>query len=148
VLADNVWTVLGPVSEAIRGAPQEGPRPMIELRDVQNSHERQRALTIPHPLSMTIARGRFPPLVGPSGEIDAARSDRGAGRRPGSVLIDGVDITRLGEIGEAPAAGDRLVFQFFHLIRRSAVENGPCRWGTSASAMRGSGRRRCWKRSA
>jgi putative ABC transport system ATP-binding protein len=103
---------------------------MIELRDVSKTViSGTEPLTILHPLSMTIARGRFVAIVGPSGSGKSTLLGLIAGLdapTSGSVLIDGVDITRLDEDRLAKLRGEKIgfVFQFFHLIPSlTAVEN-------------------------
>jgi putative ABC transport system ATP-binding protein len=103
---------------------------MIELRDVSKTViSGTEPLTILHPLSMTIARGRFLAIVGPSGSGKSTLLGLIAGLdapTSGSVLIEGVDITRLDEDRLAKLRGEKIgfVFQFFHLIPSlTAVEN-------------------------
>ena len=103
---------------------------MIELRDVSKTViSGTEPLTILHPLSLTIARGRFLAIVGPSGSGKSTLLGLIAGLdapTSGSVLIDGVDITRLDEDRLAKLRGEKIgfVFQFFHLIPSlTAVEN-------------------------
>ena len=103
---------------------------MIALRDVSKTvMSGAEPLTILHPLSMTIARGRFLAIVGPSGSGKSTLLGLIAGLdapTSGSVLIDGVDITRLDEDRLAKLRGEKIgfVFQFFHLIPSlTAVEN-------------------------
>jgi putative ABC transport system ATP-binding protein len=103
---------------------------MIELRDVSKTViSGTEPLTILHPLSLTIARGRFLAIVGPSGSGKSTLLGLIAGLdapSSGSVLIDGVDITRLDEDRLAKLRGEKIgfVFQFFHLIPSlTAVEN-------------------------
>jgi putative ABC transport system ATP-binding protein len=86
-------------------------------------------LTILHPLSLDIVRGHFVAIVGPSGSGKSTLLGLIAGLdapTSGSVLIDGVDITRLGEDDLAKLRGEKIgfVFQFFHLIPSlTAYEN-------------------------
>jgi putative ABC transport system ATP-binding protein len=86
-------------------------------------------LTILHPLSLDIARGEFVAIVGPSGSGKSTLLGLIAGLdapSSGNVLIDGVDITKLGEDGLARLRGEKIgfVFQFFHLIPSlTAFEN-------------------------
>jgi putative ABC transport system ATP-binding protein len=103
---------------------------MIELRDVSKVVVSGSApLTILHPLTVTIARGEFVAIVGPSGSGKSTLLGLVAGLdapTTGSVLVDGTDITRLGEDALARLRGEKIgfVFQFFHLIPSlTALEN-------------------------
>src|SRR5476651_271326 len=86
-------------------------------------------LTILHPLRLTVARGQFLAILGPSGSGKSTLLGLIAGLdapTSGQVLIDGVDITRLGEDALAKLRGEKIgfVFQFFHLIPSlTAYEN-------------------------
>src|SRR5262249_7748298 len=100
----------------------KGPRPMIELHNVSKTVlSGSEPLTILHPLSLQIPRGQFLAIVGPSGSGKSTLLGLIAGLdspTSGSVLIDGVDITRLDEDRLAKLRGEKIgfVFQFFHLI--------------------------------
>ncbi len=103
---------------------------MIELRNVSKTvTSGSEPLTILHPLSIEVARGRFLAIVGPSGSGKSTLLGLIAGLdapTTGEVLIDGVNITRLGEDGLARLRGEKIgfVFQFFHLIPSlTALEN-------------------------
>jgi putative ABC transport system ATP-binding protein len=103
---------------------------MIELRDVSKTVvSGTEPLTILHPLTLTIPRGQFTAIVGPSGSGKSTLLGLVAGLdspSSGSVLIDGVDITRLDEDTLARLRGEKIgfVFQFFHLIPSlTAYEN-------------------------
>ena len=103
---------------------------MIELRDVSKTvTSGTEPLTILHPLTLTIPRGTFVAIVGPSGSGKSTLLGLIAGLdapTSGAVLIDGVDITRLGEDALARLRGEKIgfVFQFFHLIPSlTAYEN-------------------------
>jgi putative ABC transport system ATP-binding protein len=103
---------------------------MIELRGVSKTvMSGSQPLTILHPLSTTIARGQFVAIVGPSGSGKSTLLGLLAGLdapSSGSVIVDGVDITALGEDDLARLRGDKIgfVFQFFHLIPSlTAYEN-------------------------
>jgi len=95
---------------------------MIELREVSKTvMSGDQPLTILHPLTTTIPRGQFVAVVGPSGSGKSTLLGLIAGLdspTSGSVLIDGVDITGLGEDALAKLRGEKIgfVFQFFHLI--------------------------------
>jgi putative ABC transport system ATP-binding protein len=103
---------------------------MIELRDVSKTVvSGTEPLTILHPLTLSIPRGQFTAIVGPSGSGKSTLLGLIAGLdspSSGSVLIDGVDITRLDEDALAKLRGEKIgfVFQFFHLIPSlTAYEN-------------------------
>jgi putative ABC transport system ATP-binding protein len=95
---------------------------MIELRAVSKTvTSGTEPLTILHPLTTTIERGQFVAIVGPSGSGKSTLLGLLAGLdapTSGSVLIDGIDITALGEDALAKLRGEKIgfVFQFFHLI--------------------------------
>jgi putative ABC transport system ATP-binding protein len=95
---------------------------MIDLREVSKTvTSGSEPLTILHPLSIAVPRREFVAIVGPSGSGKSTLLGLIAGLdapTSGSVLIDGVDITRLGEDALAKLRGEKIgfVFQFFHLI--------------------------------
>jgi putative ABC transport system ATP-binding protein len=88
-----------------------------------------RPLTILHPLDLIVPSGQFVAVVGPSGSgkstllgLIAGLDDPSSGR----ILIDGADITGLGEDALARLRGQKIgfVFQSFHLIPSlTALEN-------------------------
>jgi putative ABC transport system ATP-binding protein len=103
---------------------------MIELRDVSKTvTSGTHPLTILQPLTMTIPKGQFVAIVGASGSGKSTLLGLIAGLdapSTGSVLIDGTDITRLGEDALAKLRGEKIgfMFQFFHLIPSlTAYEN-------------------------
>ncbi|MCR4373359.1 MAG: ABC transporter ATP-binding protein [Acidobacteria bacterium] len=103
---------------------------MIELTDVSRTVTSGAGpLTILHPTSLTIARGRTVAITGPSGSGKSTLLGLLAGLdtpTTGRVLIDGVNITALGEEALARLRGEKIgiVFQFFHLIPSlTALEN-------------------------
>ena len=103
---------------------------MIQLREVSKTVKSgDQPLTILHPLTLDIPGGQFIAIVGPSGSGKSTLLGLIAGLdapTSGSVLIDGVDITRLDEDTLARLRGEKIgfVFQFFHLIPSlTAYEN-------------------------
>jgi putative ABC transport system ATP-binding protein len=95
---------------------------MIQLREVSKTvASGSEPLTILHPLTLDIPRGQFIAIVGPSGSGKSTLLGLIAGLdapTSGSIVIDGVDITSLGEDALAKLRGEKIgfVFQFFHLI--------------------------------
>ena len=103
---------------------------MIELRGVSKTVQSGgHPLTILHPLDYAIPSGQFVAIVGPSGSGKSTLLGLLAGLdapTTGEILIDGMDITRLGEDGLARLRGEKIgfVFQFFHLVPSlTAFEN-------------------------
>jgi len=103
---------------------------MIALRGVSKTvTSGTEPLTILHPLTLDIPKGRFVAIVGPSGSGKSTLLGLIAGLdspTAGQVVIDDVDITRLDEDALARLRGERIgfVFQFFHLIPSlTAYEN-------------------------
>ena len=103
---------------------------MIELREVSKTvTSGTEPLTILHPLTLHVPRGQFVAIVGPSGSGKSTLLGLIAGLdapTSGRVLIDGTDITALGEDALAKLRGEKIgfVFQFFHLIPSlTAYEN-------------------------
>jgi putative ABC transport system ATP-binding protein len=103
---------------------------MIELLDVSRTVTSGTApLTILHPTTLRIDRGRVVAITGPSGSGKSTLLGLIAGLdapTTGRILLDGVDITALGEEALARLRGERIgiVFQFFHLIPTlTAFEN-------------------------
>ena len=103
---------------------------MIELRGVSKTvMSGERPLTILHPLDLTIQSGQFLAVLGPSGSGKSTLLGLVAGLdapSSGEIVIDDVDITRLGEDALAKLRGEKIgfVFQFFHLVPSlTAFEN-------------------------
>jgi len=103
---------------------------MIDLRGVSKTVDSGgRPLTILHSLDLSIASGQFVAIVGPSGSGKSTLLGLLAGLdapSTGQILIDGVDITTLGEDELARLRGEKIgfVFQFFHLVPAlTAFEN-------------------------
>src|SRR5687767_6405637 len=103
---------------------------MIELRGVSKTVDSGgQPLTILHPLDYTISSGQFVAIVGPSGSGKSTLLGLLAGLdapSSGSIVIDDIDITRLGEDELARLRGEKIgfVFQFFHLVPSlTAFEN-------------------------
>jgi putative ABC transport system ATP-binding protein len=86
-------------------------------------------LTILHPTSLEIARGSAVAITGASGSGKSTLLGLIAGLdapTSGHILLDGVDITALGEEPLARLRGEKIgiVFQFFHLLPSlTALEN-------------------------
>src|SRR5882672_2631441 len=103
---------------------------MIELRGVSKTvTSGGRPLTILHPLDLTIRSGQFLAVLGPSGSGKSTLLGLVAGLdepSSGEILIDDVDITKMGEDALARLRGEKIgfVFQFFHLVPSlTAFEN-------------------------
>jgi putative ABC transport system ATP-binding protein len=103
---------------------------MIELRGVSKTvMSGTSPLTILHPLDLHVAAGRFLAVTGPSGSGKSTLLGLIAGLDApsgGRVIIDGTDITALGEDRLARLRGQKIgfVFQFFHLVPSlTAFEN-------------------------
>ncbi len=103
---------------------------IIELRGVSKTVQSgDRALTILHPLDLSVPAGQSLSIVGPSGSGKSTLLGLIAGLdtpSTGRILIGGTDITTLDEDQLARLRGSRIgfVFQFFHLIPSlSALEN-------------------------
>jgi putative ABC transport system ATP-binding protein len=103
---------------------------MIDLRGVSKTVESGgRPLTILHALDLSIPSGQFVAIVGPSGSGKSTLLGLLAGLdapSTGQIVIDGVDITQLGEDQLAKLRSEKIgfVFQFFHLVPSlTAFEN-------------------------
>jgi putative ABC transport system ATP-binding protein len=103
---------------------------MIELRGVSKTvMSGTSPLTILHPLDLTLPPGESLAITGPSGSGKSTLLGLIAGLdapTSGRILIDGMDITDLGEDALARLRGEKIgfVFQFFHLIPSlTALEN-------------------------
>jgi putative ABC transport system ATP-binding protein len=103
---------------------------MIELRDVSRTvSSGTGALTILHPTTLSIGRGRSVAVTGASGSGKSTLLGLIAGLdapSSGHISIDGMDITTLGEERLARLRGEKIgiVFQFFHLLPAlTALEN-------------------------
>jgi putative ABC transport system ATP-binding protein len=103
---------------------------MIELRQVSRTVPSGAGpLTILHPTSFTIQRGRSVAVTGASGSGKSTLLGLIAGLdapTTGQIVIDGTDITALSENRLAALRGETIgiVFQFFHLLPSlTALEN-------------------------
>jgi putative ABC transport system ATP-binding protein len=105
-------------------------RPAIALHDVSRTVSSGAGpLTILHPTSFAIGRGRIVAVTGASGSGKSTLLGLMAGLdapSTGRIEIDGTDITALGEEALARLRGAQIgiVFQFFHLLPSlTAYEN-------------------------
>jgi putative ABC transport system ATP-binding protein len=103
---------------------------MIELQHVSKTVQSGgHPLTILYPLDLVIPAAQFLAVTGPSGSGKSTLLGLIAGLdvpTTGSVMVDGIDITRLDEDRLARIRGEKIgfVFQFFHLIPSlTAFEN-------------------------
>jgi putative ABC transport system ATP-binding protein len=103
---------------------------MIELRGVSKTvPSGTGSLTILHPLDLVVADRSVVAVTGPSGSGKSTLLGLIAGLdapSTGHIVIDGIDITVLGEDALARLRGRRIgfVFQFFHLLPSlTALEN-------------------------
>jgi predicted ABC-type transport system involved in lysophospholipase L1 biosynthesis ATPase subunit len=103
---------------------------MIELIDVSRTvRSGAGPLTILHPTSFVVPRGRIAAITGPSGSGKSTILGLVAGLdtpNTGRILVDGTNITALGEEALAKLRGEKIgiVFQFFHLLPSlTAYEN-------------------------
>ena len=103
---------------------------MIELSQVSKTVTSGGSpLTILHPTSFTIDRGRAVAITGPSGSGKSTLLGLIAGLdapTSGRIVLDGTDITAIGEEQLARLRGEKIgiVFQFFHLLPSlTAYEN-------------------------
>jgi putative ABC transport system ATP-binding protein len=116
------------VVEPIRPAPSS--EPLVELRDVFKIYKEGTTETVAlRGASMELPRGRMTSLVGPSGSGKSTLLSLVAGLAlpsAGQVVVDGTDISRLGESERARLRAERIgvVFQSGNLIPfLSAIEN-------------------------
>ncbi|MDO8836812.1 MAG: ABC transporter ATP-binding protein [Vicinamibacterales bacterium] len=103
---------------------------MIQLTQVSKTvMSGQEPLTILHPLDYHIRTSEFVAVIGPSGSGKSTLLGLVAGLDApsgGSIAVDGLEITGLGEDQLARLRGEKIgfVFQFFHLIPSlTALEN-------------------------
>ena len=103
---------------------------MIELRNVSKTViSGTEPLTIVQPVDLWVASGQYLSIVGPSGSGKSTLLGLIAGLdlpTTGEIVIDGVEITALGEDALARLRGEKIgfVFQFFHLMPSlTAFEN-------------------------
>lgn len=102
---------------------------MVELRGAAKTYPGPPAVTVLHPTALTLMPGEQVAIVGPSGSgkstllaILGTLDDPTAG----SVLVDGLDVTRMRERDRSALRADRIgfVFQQFHLLPAlTATEN-------------------------
>jgi putative ABC transport system ATP-binding protein len=98
------------------------PQPLIGVRGVSKSYRRGgQIVPVLNELSFDVERGDFLGLMGPSGSGKSTLLNLIAGiDKPdaGEILVDGVDITRLGEaeLADWRAGAVGFVFQFYNLM--------------------------------
>jgi len=104
--------------------------PFIEIRGLSKSYMRgERALPVLKNINLDIAAGEFLALMGPSGSGKSTLLNLIAGidrADDGSIAIEGVDITTLGEASLTAWRSDHVgfIFQFYNLIPvLTALEN-------------------------
>ncbi len=116
--------------------------PVLRLEGVIKEFGEEVITRVLHGVDMQIDHGEFVALVGPSGSGKSTLLNiLGLLDRPtsGSVAIDGVESTTLGETERTRLRGDTLgfVFQFHHLISAlSAVQNVMLPLGIEDGRMR------------
>ena len=110
--------------------PALSAKPLVELKDVFKIYKEGITETVAlRGASMGLPRGRMTSLVGPSGSGKSTLLSLVAGLAlpsAGQVVVDGTDISRLGEPARARLRAERIgvVFQSGNLIPfLSAVEN-------------------------
>jgi putative ABC transport system ATP-binding protein len=110
--------------------PSVASKPLVELKDVFKIYKEGTTETVAlRGASMELPRGRMTSLVGPSGSGKSTLVSLVAGLAlpsAGQVVVDGTDISRLGESARARLRAERIgvVFQSGNLIPfLSAVEN-------------------------
>jgi putative ABC transport system ATP-binding protein len=103
---------------------------MIELKELSKTVlSGDQPLTILHPLDLRVPDSQFLAITGPSGSGKSTLLGLVAGLdapTSGRILIDGIDITGMGEddLAKLRSAKIGIVFQFFHLIPSlTALEN-------------------------
>jgi putative ABC transport system ATP-binding protein len=116
------------VTAQVRAAPSTAP--LVQLKDVFKIYKEGVTETVAlRGASMELPRGRMTSLVGPSGSGKSTLLSLVAGLAlpsAGQVVVDGTDISRLGESDRARIRAERIgvVFQSGNLIPfLSAIEN-------------------------
>jgi len=109
------------VTGGVIAAEPDAP-PLISIRHVFKSYRRGgQVVPVLHDVTFDVQRGDFLGLMGPSGSGKSTLLNLIAGiDKPdsGEVLVDGVDITRLGEteLADWRAGAVGFVFQFYNLM--------------------------------
>jgi ABC-type lipoprotein export system ATPase subunit len=103
--------------------------PVVELRGVSRTFDREPPVHALRGVDLTIWRGEWVAIVGPSGSGKSTLLnvlgllDR---QTEGTYLLDGVDVNKLDDLARAGLRGRKIgfIFQAFHLLpHRSVLEN-------------------------
>jgi putative ABC transport system ATP-binding protein len=102
--------------------PEGGARPIVEIAHLSKSYHRgDQVVPVLMDITLDIPRGDFIALMGPSGSGKSTLLNLIAGiDKPdsGTLLVDGEDITRLGEaeLADWRASHVGFIFQFYNLM--------------------------------